>query len=225
MSSLIKTNSIPAVLQNIETLRNFLHRYNSIRLKRRRDTDPLSEESPTPQKFVKPNEEIKPIIGVGYQYQSMIPPINSNINRSTSYPKYPKYLGVQPDPRYAPQSIPQPVVVQKPSYRVVPCVMFHSPIGCKFGDKCSFIHAQNFAGKETPNMHRYVRPFHLLSSNHNNNVINMLALKKVLNSSSSEFSPVNNNESQSRNFLLPEELPSLQSLLKSIQSQKTLKKG
>jgi len=44
------------------------------------------------------------------------------------------------------------------NYKTVPCVWFHSPRGCPYGDSCNFIHDANHAGRQTPNMHKYVRP-------------------------------------------------------------------
>ena len=57
----------------------------------------------------------------------------------------------------------QPNINKPNNYKTVPCRLFHSPIGCTRGDNCHFIHDYNFAGVETPNMNKYVRPFNMLS--------------------------------------------------------------
>ena len=57
-------------------------------------------------------------------------------------------------------------VAYKPqNYKTVPCRLFHSLVGCTRGESCHFIHDLQFSGRETPNMHKYVRPLHLLSKN------------------------------------------------------------
>ena len=44
--------------------------------------------------------------------------------------------------------------------KTVPCVFFHSANGCHRGDKCDFIHDENYRGRPTPNMDKYTRPIH-----------------------------------------------------------------
>ena len=68
----------------------------------------------------------------------------------------------QPIPVPAPQQ-PQNNFNKPSNYKTVPCRLFHSSAGCSFGDKCNYIHDYNFAGVETPNMNKYVRPVHMLS--------------------------------------------------------------
>ena len=51
------------------------------------------------------------------------------------------------------------------NYKTVPCRLFHSLVGCTRGESCHFIHDLQFSGRETPNMHKYVRPLHLLTKN------------------------------------------------------------
>lgn len=56
-----------------------------------------------------------------------------------------------------------------PNYKTVPCRLFHSPLGCERGEECHFIHDHNHAGRETPNMQKYVRPLSKLSKNEDQN--------------------------------------------------------
>ncbi len=51
------------------------------------------------------------------------------------------------------------------NYKTVPCVWFHSAKGCPYGDSCNFIHDPNHAGRQTPNMHKYVRPIDQIDKN------------------------------------------------------------
>lgn len=51
------------------------------------------------------------------------------------------------------------------NYKTVPCRLFHSSKGCQFGDDCHYIHDLNYAGRETPNMQKYIRPFHSVNKN------------------------------------------------------------
>lgn len=44
--------------------------------------------------------------------------------------------------------------------KTVPCVWYHSHVGCERGDNCDFIHDPMYKGEVTPNMHKYVRPIH-----------------------------------------------------------------
>eukprot|EP01017_Pseudomicrothorax_dubius_P045484 TRINITY_DN7868_c0_g1_i1.p1 TRINITY_DN7868_c0_g1~~TRINITY_DN7868_c0_g1_i1.p1 ORF type:complete len:190 (-),score=31.55 TRINITY_DN7868_c0_g1_i1:174-743(-) len=55
------------------------------------------------------------------------------------------------------------------NYKTVPCRLFHSPIGCERGEGCHFIHDYTYAGRETPNMQKYVRPLNKLSKNDERN--------------------------------------------------------
>jgi hypothetical protein len=80
-----------------------------------------------------------------------------------------------------PEYKPQPIIIDPINhFKRVPCVFFHSPMGCTKGNDCTFIHHLRWAGRDTPNMHRYVRPFHELSIYPKQNEINLERLKHSL---------------------------------------------
>lgn len=56
-------------------------------------------------------------------------------------------------------------MIKNSKKKTVPCVWFHSPQGCHRGEKCDFIHDQDFRGVPVPHMEKYVRPIHELSRN------------------------------------------------------------
>jgi hypothetical protein len=56
------------------------------------------------------------------------------------------------------------VPYRPPNYKTVPCRMFHSSVGCSRGEGCHFIHDLQYAGRETPNMHKYVRSLSQLNN-------------------------------------------------------------
>eukprot|EP01017_Pseudomicrothorax_dubius_P017328 TRINITY_DN19583_c0_g1_i1.p1 TRINITY_DN19583_c0_g1~~TRINITY_DN19583_c0_g1_i1.p1 ORF type:complete len:768 (-),score=136.94 TRINITY_DN19583_c0_g1_i1:11-2314(-) len=94
---------------------------------------------------------------------AVMPSFQSNQSRSTSYPQSTSPGGGGGNGSGRKQ------IFRPNNYKTVPCRLFHSPLGCERGEGCHFIHDYNFAGRETPNMQKYVRPLNKLSKNEDRN--------------------------------------------------------
>ena len=128
------------ILKNIQTIKKFLDNVQKIKANEKAATTTGSE----PRKMIKTNDESQPNMmrphfdeESDHQQQGFAQPSEGTVSGSPDTKK----------------------VSYKPhNYKTVPCVFFHSPQGCSRGEGCHFIHDWNYAGKETPNMKKYVRP-------------------------------------------------------------------
>lgn len=116
-----------------------------------------SQYMPEPRKMMKMNNEPQP------NMLSNIPPHHQE--QVSSPPFNDQYDGLDDDDHFRNPGQHGQMNRQKmkkmpfrpTNYKTVPCVWFHSPQGCQYGDSCNFIHDQNHPGRQTPNMHKYVR--------------------------------------------------------------------
>lgn len=99
-----------------------------------------------------------------------------------------------------------------PKRKRVPCVHYHSPMGCARGERCDFIHDPNFKGQPTPNMDKYVRPFNMLSKNPDTNYKNVQKLsRQYTGPNPSTYNGVSQPQHYSQPMAPPSYQPNMQS--------------
>lgn len=145
------------VVANLAAIKELLEKYHKFRVQ-------LNNGKPKtllPISFKQAQSE--PVIStpISQPHVSPIVPSMPNIN----VPKPPATISPVPDANKF-----------NPKRKRVPCVHYHSPMGCARGDRCDFIHDPNYEGMPTPNMDKYVRPMNRLSKNPDINIKNVQKL-------------------------------------------------
>ena len=187
MNDLKEKGDAEGLLQNIATLKKFMTNVSQTSKPKKKDKydRPPNEHhfGQEPRKLVKFNPEAQP----SYQQN---PPHMQNIQNMPNMHKPGMVIeqdrspgGFDHEYRQGPRDYRgdyDPTAVNfsdrhktkkapfRPSnYKTVPCVWFHSPRGCPYGETCNFIHDVNHAGRQTPNMHKYVRPLEQINKTGN----------------------------------------------------------
>ena len=108
------------------------------------------------------NGKPKTLLPVSYK-QVQSEPVSVPVNQQNVSPIIPSMPNINvPKPPATISPVPDANKFN-PKRKRVPCVHYHSPMGCARGERCDFIHDPNYKGQPTPNMDKYVRPMNKLS--------------------------------------------------------------